>query len=124
MKINDYVRTKDGVIAKITDIIEDYSIDCDRDVFDLDELAMMEIPWDFKDEYIVNSSPNIIDLIKKKDIVVDYKNNLYRVVKVWNGYVFTDKKNKYGQVITLVDYQIKQILTHEEFETSSYKVGE
>lgn len=33
MKVGDYVRTKDGVIAKITDIIEDFSIDCDREVF-------------------------------------------------------------------------------------------
>ena len=73
---------------------------------------------------IIKSSPNIIDLIKKKDIVVDYNDNIYRVVKVWKGYVFTDKENKFGQVITLVDYQIKSIVTCEQFLQMEYKVGE
>lgn len=72
----------------------------------------------------VVSSPNIIDLLKKDDLVVDYNDNIYKVNKIYKGYVFTDKKNKYGQVITLVDYQIKSIITKEQFSSMQYKVGD
>ena len=72
---------------------------------------------------IIKSSPNIIDLLKKKDIVIDYKGNIYQVDKIFKDYVFTDKKNKYGQIITLVDYQIKKVITKEEFSSIGYEVN-
>lgn len=108
LNIGDYVRTLE-YIRKIRKIKDNY-VYCDIGVFCFND--------------IIKSSPNITDLIKKKDIIVDYKDNIYQVVKVWKGYVFTDKKNKYGQTITLVDYQIKSIVTHEMFESMEYKVGE
>jgi len=108
MKIGDYVRTDKGTIDKLT-----------RENIMIYEVALMGLG-----EKPIKSSPNIIDLLKKKDIVIDYKGNIYQVVKVWKDYVFTDKKNEYGQVITLVDYQIKSILTKEKFESMEYKIGE
>lgn len=122
LRVNDYVRTEDGIAKYIGDKVteEDTYYFVDRffdDHFDGWENIIC------KDE-IIKSSPNIIDLLKKKDIVIDYKGNIYQVVKVWKDYVFTDKKNEYGQVITLVDYQIKSIVTKEQFESMEYKVGE
>ena len=43
IKENEFVRTKDGVIAKVTDVLEEYCIDCNDDVFDLNIGPMMEI---------------------------------------------------------------------------------
>lgn len=115
MNIGDYVRTemnKIGIqlISKI------------KEIRDGDLIFTTNGYWD--KENIIKSSPNIIDLLKKKDIVIDYKGNIYQVVKVWKDYIFTDKKNKYGQVVTLVDYQIKSIVTKEQFSSMEYKVGE
>ena len=115
MKVGDYVRTKDGVIAKITDIIEDISIDCDRDVFDLNYLAMMEIPYCVKDEYIIKSSPNIIDLIEVGDYV-----NGNRVLVVENREIFFG--SGFGIMMILKNEEIKSIVTKEQFERCEYKI--
>ena len=116
MKEGDYVRTKDGIIAKITDIIEDLSIDCDRDVFDLDNMAMMEIPWNFKNEYIIKSSSNIIDLIE----IGDYVNGSYV-----EGFI---EKNKFQNKLIITETgmidnnDIKSIVTKEQFKSIEYEV--
>lgn len=109
MKVGDYVRTKDGEIGEIRVIIED---------------KVFMNTNQYYSTNIIKSSPNIIDLLKKDDLAVDYNDDIYKVNKIYKGYVFTDKKNKYGQVITLVDYQIKYIVTKEQFESMEYKVGE
>lgn len=43
-------------------------------------------------------------------------------LEVWKGYAFTTSKNEYDQKITLVDYQIKSIVTKEQFEEMKYKI--
>ena len=69
-------------------------------------------------------SYNIIDLIKSKDIILGRDGKIYQCWKVYKDYVFTYSKNKQGQTITLVDYQIDKVLSKEQFEQMSYKVGE
>ena len=69
-------------------------------------------------------SYNIIDLIKSKDIILGRDGKIYQCWKIYKGYVFTYSKNKQGQIITLVDYQIDKVLTKEQFEQMAYKVGE
>lgn len=120
IKAGDYIRTKDGVIAKITDIIEDISIDCDRDVFDLNYLAMMEIPYCVKDEYIIKSSPNIIDLIEVGDFV-----NGLKVDKIDENGIYNS--NSYdGWLVNIASYNedIKSIVTKEQFESMEYRIEE
>ena len=114
IKIGDYIRTKDGVIAKITDIIEDISIDCDRDVFDLNYLAMMEIPYCVKDEYIIKSSPNIIDLIE----VGDYVNE----EKVLEVLIDRNMSRIKTELSTFFNDEIKSIVTKEQFESMEYRI--
>lgn len=135
MKVGDYVRTKYGVIARITDIIEDLSIDCDIDVYyenDLrDKMPMMEIPYNLKDEYIVKSSPKIIDLIEEGDLV-KYRvaGDLY--ISEVKGHPEFDKYKlhvKYNglngiEFINIEELQIETTLTKEQFESMEYKVGE
>ena len=65
IQVGEYVRTKDGIIAKVT-YVDGLMIDTDQDVFDLNNLAMMEIPVEYAEEYILKHSKNIIDLIQER----------------------------------------------------------
>ena len=73
IKVNDYIRTKDGIIARVTRY-DDLMLDCDRDVFDLGNLAMMEIPVEYIQEYVMKHSKNIIDLIEVRRLCKWTKN--------------------------------------------------
>lgn len=79
---------------------------------------------EYTKENVIKASYNIIDLIKSKDIILGRDGKIYQCWKIYKDYVFTYSKNKQGQTITLVDYQIDKILTKEKFEQMAYKVGE
>lgn len=76
----------------------------------------------YDDHKFIKASYNIIDLIKSKDIILGRDGKIYQCWKIYKDYVFTYSKNKQGQTITLVDYQIDNILTKEQFEQKAYKV--
>ena len=120
LEVGMYVRTKRGNIAKIIEEIKDGR----RKEFVLDRLVTLnnrctEI---IRRTDKVTSSHNIIEIIQSKDLIVDTKNNLYVVDRVEGDYVFTTSKNEYGLIITLVDYQIKSVLTKEQFAAMQYEV--
>lgn len=75
-------------------------------------------------ENIIKASYNIIDLIKSKDIILGRDGKIYQCWKIYKDYVFTYSKNKQGQIITLVDYQIDKVLTKEQMEQMAYKVSD
>ena len=130
LKVGDYVRTKYGIIAKITDIIEDFSIDCDIDIYYeyslKDNSPMMEIPYNLKDEYIIKSSPNIIDLLEVGDVlsfkddsicrIIEISDNGYYLLKDFGGEQYYERKEYIDTLISIV--------TKEQFESIQYKVGE
>lgn len=110
IKVNDYVRLKDGTIAKVieiknqdTDILNWYCLDNDMGTMD---------------RSIVKHSPNLIDLIQCGDYV--------------NGYIvrrtYLDGETHYiklGEQITgnrTYNDDIKSIVTKEMMESISYKV--
>ena len=117
MKVGDYVRTEISSlnlqrIGKIKEIISEYFIHTDIGTYDK--------------ENIIKSSPNIIDLIE----VGDYVNGKKVVDK---QYHYTDKDNYdigewciFYENVALGDYQynIKSIVTKEQFESMEYKIGE
>ena len=74
------------------------------------------------EENIVKASYNIINLIKSKDIILGKDGKIYQCWKIYKDYVFTYSKNKQGETITLVDYQIDKVLTKEQFEQMAYKI--
>ena len=120
IKVGEYVRTKDGVIAKVTDVLEEYCIDCNDDVFDLNIGPMMEIPWEYIEEYIVNHSFNIKDLIEEGDIV-------NKSLIVYRGKVASGKEkllvgNHIINGMSLEVVNIKIILTHEQYERNCYRL--
>lgn len=124
MKIGDYVRTKKGIIDKI--IIE-YNghcadancnckhVSCEKDYYDEDE--------------IINSSPNIIDLIEVGDYVNGYK--VIELATNIDGKILyletdiTEFDNVYAcGNINIYEKDIKSIVTKEQFESMEYKVKE
>lgn len=116
LKENMYIRTKDGYISqyKYYDTTNIGKLLC----IPLSNGTFANI------EDIKKASYNIIDLIKSKDIILGRDGKIYQCWKIYKDYVFTYSKNKQGQTITLVDYQIDKVLTKEQFEQMAYKVGE
>ena len=121
--IGDYVRYKYEnciYIGKIKFISE---------VMGFEETLQLDIDTCMEEilkEDIIKSSPNIIDLIE----VGDYVNGKKVVDK---QYHYTDKDNYdigewciFYENVALGDYQynIKSIVTKEQFESMEYKIGE
>ena len=116
IKENMYIRTKDGIIAKV-DYIDNDTIFFDKELYRTygDSIDFLE-----KDnlERIVKASYNIIDILKKGDYV-----NGHRVEEIdfENEEIFTDSEYYCG----VVEFcNIKSVITHEQFEQMAYKVEE
>ena len=120
IKVGEYIRTKDGVIAKVT-YADVMMVDCDRDVFDLNNLAMMEIPTEYIEEYIVKHAESIIDLIECGDYVNGkIVTNVDKVEE--KNYIEWEDGEMYSTEIPN-DKFIQDIVTHEQFNQRKYIVG-
>lgn len=118
LKENMYVRTKDGIIAKV-DYIDDDIIFFDKDLY---RTYSDSINFLGKDnlERIVKASYNIIDILEVGDYVnsekIDYisisKDGKKRPLIRDNIYLFDKYKS------------INSIVTKEQFKQMAYKVGE
>lgn len=134
LKENMYVRTKDGIIAKV-DYIDDNTIFFDKDLYRTysDSINFLE-----KDnlERIVKASYNIIDLIEVGDYLNGFKvSKIERydtntIIKIGNSTfnvlegekIYTpsyDNNNGYEKI-----EKLKSIVTHEQIEQMEYKVGD
>ena len=118
LQVGMYVRTKDGTIAKCDEIIKNFDISFDREVFkvfDNDTPDVIEIPWIFKNEYIKKYSFDIIDLIE----VGDYINGL----PVTFVYIPDGVKASYFLLGTyqkhFINEDIKDIVTKAGYEVVS-----
>ena len=116
LRENMYVRTKDGIIAKV-DYIDDNTIFFDKELYRIygDSINFLE-----KDdlERIIKASYNIIDILEKGDYV-----NGHRVEEIdfENEEIFTDSEYYCG----IVEFcNIKSVITHEQMEQMAYKVGD
>ena len=104
MKIGDYVRTKSGEICKL-------------DYYDEKEERWITYNNVFETEVKI-SSPNIIDLIERFDLVnghlvickmYENEKNIPTIVKCVGDYYFKEE-------------DIKSIVTKEQFERCEYKI--
>lgn len=123
LEVGMYVRTKWGDIRKIERIWNDTDFNVDKTYYNYN-IEEDTLGCVLNEDIIKEPSFNIIDLIKSKDIILGTDGKLYQCWKIYKDYVFTYSKNKQGQTITLVDYQIDKVLTKEQFEQSAYKVGD
>ena len=120
LKENMYVRTKDGIIAKVV-YIEDNTISFDKDLYRTygDSIDFLE-----KDnlERIVKASYNIIDILE----VGDYVNGCYiqEIKSLKDNVMVCMLDSDYEFVSTITNKDIKSVVTHEQMEQIAYKVGE
>ena len=129
MKVGDYVRTPQGIIAKIINIQEDTG-----QYFLNGNAVSLESKNYIADKNITigenfKHSPNIIDLIEVGDYV-----NGYKVLEIEKDYLFdyTEEINVlivqndevYEVAKKIYSDDIKSIVTKEQFENMEYRIGE
>lgn len=111
IKVGEYVRTKEGVIGKITKVVTNsifYVQFYDNE------------PWktDIEEAGIVKSSPNIIDLIEVGDYVNGY---LIDYIPDNEKAVYHDSSDC-ADVEKFENKDIETIVTKEQFKEMEYKV--
>ena len=117
IEIGDYVRTKSGNIAKC----EYIDIDFEK-IYGFD--SVVQTSYEHKLSYfaiediaenIVKHSKNIIDLIEVGDYV-----NGSRVDSIEEGFITTEFCEHLS--VTRLDYEIKSIVTKEQFSSMEYRL--
>ena len=118
MKVNvgNYVRTKDGSIGKIT-YISEYNTAITTDYNTNRNIAKC-----VGISNIIKSSPNIIDLITKGDLIKYHFNG-----EDYISEVFEYKNDLWVQnednLFDISEINIKSIVTKEQFEAMEYKIN-
>lgn len=115
---NEYVRTRDGkigVFVKYSSRKDDSLYKCPANCFIRLNGRKSDLQC-FRD-YIANHSKNIIDLIEVGDYV-----NGSRVDSIEDGFITTEFCENLS--VTRLEYEIKTILTKEQYEANCYKVEE
>ena len=115
IKVNEYIRTKRGIIDKAVKILDDYIFLESK--FFITEYG--ESSTFIKKTDVVKHSPNLIDLIQCGDYVNGIK------VKQWFKGVYTKGiELENGYKIDTVNSlgKIKTVITKEMMESISYKV--
>lgn len=117
IEVNEYVRTKDGIIDKV--IIE-YDGKCNNPNCSEKHISCRYNYYNEKD--IVKHSKQLIDLIENKDIL---KIKIHKEI-IFFGIDENTSDIKYKELIENIEngeYELLEILTHEQFEANCYKVG-
>ena len=112
---NIYVRTKDGIIAKV-DYIDDDTIFFDKDLYRTygDSIDFLE-----KDnlERIIKASYNIIDILEEGDYV-----NGVEIINIDDEWITMSDK-QVPILKSIANGMIKSVITHEQIEQISYRIG-
>lgn len=124
LELNEYVRTKNGIIAKVIGVqsggIEKYFFDKEvHNLFNyLNGLVVENV--------VIKHSFNIIDLIEKGDYVNELKIiDINGICNDKKTKAFTIYKNKGKAIITfLKNEEIRSIVTKEQFEAMEYVIRE
>ncbi len=122
MKVGDYVRFKtlsrEIKIGKVIDIIEPDKESMKKYcVYDLDNDEATV------DDYIIKSSPNIIDLLEVGDYVNGARVTNISKEQGKNVEIYLDTNDLFEQDI-YKNEDIKSIVTKEQFESMEYKIEE
>lgn len=111
IEVNEYVRFNNGEIGKVIDIKENPS----RIVYsEYGEIGLISD--------IVKHRKQLIDLIENKDVL---KVRIDKTIMVF-GMDEDTSYIKYKELIKNIkngEYELLEILTHEQFEANCYKVG-
>lgn len=120
IEVNEYVRTDEGEIAKVTSVAKETL----GETLGIDEYR--DIGFCNTETYvkgkIVKHSKQLIDLIENKDVL---KVRIDKTIMVF-GIDEDTSDIKYKELIEDIEngeYELLEILTHEQFEANCYKVG-
>lgn len=125
IEVGEYVKTKEGIIAQIKNI--DYEADIyrfDKTIYINDFGMKNDVLYNnemFK-KVVVKHSKQLIDLIENKDVL---KVRIDKTIMVF-GMDEDTSDIKYKELIENIEngeYELLEILTHEQFEANCYKVG-
>lgn len=121
MKVGDYVRFKtlsrEIKIGKVIEIIApDKNSMKKYCVYDLDNNEVTV------DDYVIKSSPNIIDLIEEDDFINGSRITELKSNK--NGVIKCMLDSDYEFITTIINEEIESVVTKEQFESMKYKIGE
>lgn len=110
IEVNEYVRTKDGIIDKVinSNFYMSIYVECEKGLHLI--------------ENIVKHSKQLIELIENKDVL---KVRIDKTIMVF-GMDEDTSDIKYKELIENIEnreYELLEILTHEQFEQSSFKLG-
>lgn len=122
LKCGEYVRTKNGIIDKV----ERFSVGCCvwhcENGMCIDECNCIGTHL----EDIVKHSKQLIDLIEVKDVIKYRINNISTTLET-KGYVegIVDISNKemLQRIKNDKNYEVLEILTHQQYMANCYKVG-
>ena len=133
LEVGMYCKTKDGIITKVDDI-DDETIYFDKDIYrfygdGIDFLEKNNL------ERIIKASFNIIDLIEEGDILLLFDKEYgkeYKAEVVVDSENFTVVVNYEQNDLLILEYELitnehielLKILTKEQFESMSYRIGE
>lgn len=111
IEVNEYVRTKNGVIDKVDAL---YGM--------IENTVHLENQKWFDTKKIVNHSKQLIDLIENKDIL---KVRIDKTIMFF-GIDESTSDIKYKEIMESIENgecELLEILTHQQFEANCYKVG-
>jgi NAD+--asparagine ADP-ribosyltransferase len=128
MKVGEYARTNFGCICKIVNINEFREPSMKYGV----EASYLKDIMFIGDENIIESSPNIIDLIEENDILkIEEQKGVYTICEVeefrdpYVNYKFLGVRlENQSRARKLYELNIKSIVTKEQFSRMEYKVNE
>ena len=113
LNVGDYVRTKSGTIAKI------------KSLFEKEDYIFLDVNnYICGRQSIIKSSPRIIDLIEAGDYV-----NGYKVIDEADydaegeKFIRINSSDNWVRSV-LYNFDIKTVVTHEQFSQVKYGVGE
>ena len=124
IEVGEYVRTEGGLIAKYLGFEKDKHL-FDNEIYWYYEYYIeyvYEEDWKEFKEGIVNHRKNLIDLIENKDVL---KVRIDKTIMFF-GMDEDTLDIKYKELIENIEngeYELVEILTHEQFESNCYKVG-
>ena len=112
IEVGEYVRTIGGEVGR--------NVKYENSKYNI-EVGKNKI-WEFSKNFIVKHSKQLIDLIENKDVL---KVRIDKTIMVF-GMDEDTSDIKYKELIENIEngeYELLEILTHEQFETNCYKVG-
>lgn len=118
IEVREYVRTKDGYIIKVDENTNIFNLGYKEQYVDMETTK-----YGFTcEQEIVKHSKQLIDLIENKDVL---KVRIDKTIMVF-GMDEDTSDIKYKELIENIEngeYELLEILTHEQFEANCYKVG-